>query len=118
MPIPERCCYNSLCNGFIKGSNLCEDTNISKTCCSEHIWRKAGYMRINETKWKTKNPKLFEYDSINKVVDLFVREDLECPFPFHEEDWYHQGYYLKSFIIYLNVFFERFKLPYKVNQLK
>ena len=73
--------------------------------------------KINKSKWITEKPKLFEYESINKAVDVFVREDPQCPFPFHEEDWYHQGYYLKSFIIYLNDFFERFKLPFKVNQL-
>lgn len=48
MPIPERCCYNCSCDGFIKGSNLCEDIEISKACCSEHMWRKIGYITQNK----------------------------------------------------------------------
>ena len=67
---------------------------------------------IDKSEWKTKDPKMFEYDSINKVVDIFVRKDDRCPFPFHEEDWYHQGQYLKDFIIMLKLFFERHDLPF------
>lgn len=67
------------------------------------------------SEWKLQNPKLFEYDSVNKIVDIFVKADLTCPFPFHIDDWFHQGFYLKNFIVYLNDFFERYKLPYKVN---
>jgi len=44
------------------------------------------------------NPKLFEYDSKNKIIDVFVREDPECPYPFHWEDWYHQGFDLVHFM--------------------
>lgn len=60
------------------------------------------------------NPKLFEYDKKNGIVDVFVRKDPDCPFPFHLDDWYHQGFYLREFIIYLNDFFERYDLPHEV----
>lgn len=69
---------------------------------------------IDKTEWKTKNPLFFEYDSKNKAVDIFIREDKRCPFPFHKEDWYHQGHYLKDFIIMLNQFFKKHNLSYKV----
>jgi len=59
-------------------------------------------------------PKLFEYDKNNDIVDVFVRRDPDCSFPFHEDDWYHQGFYLREFIIYLNDFFERYDLQYKI----
>ena len=59
-------------------------------------------------------PKLFEYDKNNDIVDVFVRRDPYCPFPFHKDDWYHQGFYLREFIIYLNDFFEKYDLPYEV----
>ena len=72
---------------------------------------------IDKSEWKIENPKLFEYDSNNGkngIVDIFVKEDPACPFPFHKDDWYHQGFYLSSFITYLKLFFERHNLPYKV----
>ena len=53
---------------------------------------------IDKSEWKTKNPKLFEYDSKNKIVDIFVKQDPDCPFPFHKDDWYHQGFYKEEFI--------------------
>ncbi len=53
-----------------------------------------------------KKPKLFEYDKENKIVDIFVRKDPDCPFPFHENDWYHQGFYLDNFLIFLGIFLE------------
>lgn len=65
-----------------------------------------------------KNPKLFEYDPEHKIVDVFVKHDPECPFPFHENDWWHQGFYLSEFIIYLNDFFERYNLSYKVKEME
>lgn len=67
---------------------------------------------IDKSDWKTEKPKMFEYDSKNNIVDIFVREDLKCPFPFHEEDWYHQGLYLESFVIYIRDLFDRHDLPY------
>lgn len=70
--------------------------------------------KIDKSEWKTKKPKLFEYDSKNGVVDIFVRQDPGCPFPFHKDDWYHQGFYLKSFITYLRDFFRRNNIDYKV----
>ncbi len=69
---------------------------------------------IDKSEWKTKDPKLFEYDSKNGIVDIFVKEDPICPFPFHEGDWYHQGFYLTSFIRYLKDFFRRNNIDYKV----
>ena len=69
---------------------------------------------IDKSEWKTKKPKLFEFDSKNGIVDIFVKQDPDCPFPFHEEDWYHQGFYLHYFMIYLKLFLERHNLPYKV----
>lgn len=62
---------------------------------------------IDKSEWKTKNPFLFEYDSKNKVVDVFVRQDPRCPFPFHEEDWWHQGFYLEDFVLRVKEFFKR-----------
>ena len=62
-------------------------------------------MSIDKSEWVIKNPKLFEYDSKNKAVDVFVRQDPQCPFPFHKDDWYHQGFYLNEFVLYLNDFF-------------
>ena len=73
---------------------------------------------IDKSEWKTKNPKLFEYDSKNNIVDAFVKQDPLCPFPFHEEDWYHQGFYLNSFITYLRDFFKRYNLQYKVVKIQ
>ena len=70
--------------------------------------------KIDKSEWKTVNPRLFEYDSKNEIVDIFVRNDLTCPFPFHRYDWYHQGFYIKGFIMFLNDFFERYNLPYTV----
>ena len=72
--------------------------------------------KIDKSEWKTKNPKLFEFDSNNGngIVDVFVREDPACPFPFHKEDWYHQGWYLEHFVLFLNDFFKRYKLDYRV----
>ena len=70
--------------------------------------------KIDKSDWKTKNPRLFEYDSKNEIVDIFIREDPKCPFPFHEEDWWHQGFYIVGFIMFVNDFFERYKLPYTV----
>jgi len=74
---------------------------------------------IDKSEWKTKNPKLFEYDSNNGngIVDIFVKEEPGCPFPFHKDDWYHQGFYLINFITYLNDFFERYNLQYKVRKI-
>jgi len=71
---------------------------------------------VFEIEWKTKEPKLFEYDSKNKIVDVFVRQDPYCPFPFHEEDWYHQGFFLEEFIIRLNCFFQNNNLDYRVRE--
>jgi len=71
--------------------------------------------KIDKSEWKTKNPKLFEYDSKNNIVDIFVKQDPQCPFPFHEEDWWHQGFYLEEFRLYLNLFFKKYGLPYRVS---
>lgn len=65
-----------------------------------------------------KNPKPIEYDDTGGIVDIFVRRDPECPYPFHEDDWYHQGFYLKEFVRMLNRFFERNKLNYRVVDYK
>jgi hypothetical protein len=61
-----------------------------------------------------KNPKLFEFDETEEIVDVFVKEDLECPYPFTNGEWYHQGFYLSNFIIFVNDLFERNNLPYEV----
>jgi len=61
-----------------------------------------------------KDPTFLEFDETEDVVDVFVRKDPECPYPFHQDDWYHQGFYLYSFIMILNTFFRKNKLPYKV----
>lgn len=73
---------------------------------------------IDKSEWKTKKPRLFEYDSKNEIVDIFLRQDPQCPFPFHEEDWYHQGFYLKGFILFLRDFFKRYNLQYKVVKIQ
>ena len=65
-----------------------------------------------------KKPRLFEYDDKNKIVDIFIREDPDCSFPFHQDDWYHQGLYLEEFIIYLERFFEENDLPYVLKRKK
>ena len=62
---------------------------------------------IDKSEWKTKNPLLFEYDSKNDIVDIFVRQDPQCPFPFHEGDWWHQGWFLEHFILIVKEFFRR-----------
>jgi hypothetical protein len=61
-----------------------------------------------------KDPKVFEYDDTEDIVDIFVREDPEYPYPFHFDDWYHQGFSFKSFLLYIDDFFKKNKLPYKV----
>ena len=61
-----------------------------------------------------KNPKLFEYDPENKIVDIFIKKDPTCPYPFHEEDWYHQGFYLNEFILFVNDFFRRYGLLFEI----
>lgn len=68
--------------------------------------------KIDKSEWKTKNPNLFEYDSKNSAVDVFVRQDERCPFPFHEEDWYHQGFFLDDFMTILDIFIQKNNLPY------
>lgn len=72
---------------------------------------------IDKSEWKTENPKMFEYDKIYDIVDIFVREDIRCPFPFHKEDWFHQGLYLNQFILFVNDLFERNSLPYKIRKI-
>jgi len=89
------------------------------TDCGAHLNKRFEEIpsvdeEIDKSEWKTKNPKMFEYDSNNNIVDVFVRKDDRCPFPFHEEDWWHQGLYLEEFRLYLNLFFERYDLPYRV----
>lgn len=69
---------------------------------------------IDKSEWKTKKPKLFEYDSKNNIVDIFVKQDPQCPFPFHEDDWWHQGFYLEEFIIYLESFLRNNHINYQV----
>ena len=63
-------------------------------------------------------PKLFEFDPKNNIVDVFVYRDPDCPYPFTitntENVWYHQGFYLKEFLIILEVFLEKNNLPYKI----
>jgi len=59
-------------------------------------------------------PKLFEYDDSEGIVDIFIKEDPQCPYPFSNGEWYHQGFYMNEFIIYLNDFFSRYKLPYNI----
>ncbi|KKL60142.1 hypothetical protein LCGC14_2208240 [marine sediment metagenome] len=66
-----------------------------------------GEKEIDKSEWKTKNPKFLEYDSKNKIVDVFVKQDPQCPFPFHEEDWWHQGWSLEYFILIVKEFFRR-----------
>lgn len=61
-----------------------------------------------------KIPKLFEYDETEEIVDVFVKKDPDCPYPYHEDDCYHQGFYLENFIIFLNLFFVENDLPYIV----
>ena len=51
-----------------------------------------------------KKPRLFEFDTENKIVDIFVRKDPKCPYPFHKDDWYHQGFYLDEFLTFLKLF--------------
>ncbi|MHA1408777.1 MAG: hypothetical protein ACTSQY_00415 [Candidatus Odinarchaeia archaeon] len=63
-------------------------------------------------------PRLFEYDDKNKIVDVFIRRDPDCPFPFHDDDWYHQGFYLDEFISYLEHFFEENDIPYILKKKK
>jgi len=72
---------------------------------------------IDKSEWKTKKPKMFEYDKNYDIVDIFVRKDPQCPFPFHEENWWHQGLYLTSFITYVNDLFKRNNLPYKIRKI-
>jgi len=71
-------------------------------------------MSIDKSEWVTKNPKLFEYDSKNKAVDVFVRKDPRCPFPFHKDDWYHQGFYLDDFALRIKQFFHKNDLGYSL----
>ena len=105
-----------------KTCRTCEDED-TKSCrypCSEcdeyelDKWTK----KIDRSDWKLEHPKMFEYDSKNDIVDIFIREDLKCPFPFHEEDWWHQGLYLNSFITYVNDLFERNDLQYKIVKIR
>lgn len=63
------------------------------------------------------NPKLFEYDETEGIVDIFVKQDPKCPYPFTNGKLYHQGFPLKQFLIYLNDFFERSGLEYKVMEV-
>ena len=63
-----------------------------------------------------KKPRLFEFDETEGIVDIFVKKDPRCPYPFHKDDWWHQGFYLWNFIDILNDFFERNDIPYKVVQ--
>ena len=60
-----------------------------------------------------KNPKLFEYDKLNKIVDIFIRKDPNCPYPFHAKDWYHQGFDLDNFLIFVSLFLEEIGISSK-----
>ena len=66
-----------------------------------------------------RKPKLFEYDGENKIVDIFVRNDPDCPIAFSvtntDDIWYRQGFYLTEFIEYLRQFFHLNGLPYKID---
>jgi hypothetical protein len=82
--------------------------------------KKEFFERWNMTDHGDK-PKLFEFDPKNDIVDVFVYKDYHCPYPFtvtntrsENDKWFHQGFFLKNFIIYLNDFFERNNLKYKV----
>lgn len=44
-----------------------------------------------------KNPRVFEYDETEGIIDIFVRKDPNCPYPFHEDDWYHEGFTVEEF---------------------
>lgn len=61
-----------------------------------------------------KNPGFFEYDRDNNIVDIFVRKDPECPFPFHKDDWYHQGLYFDEFVTRVKLFFKQNDLDYSL----
>lgn len=63
-------------------------------------------------------PKVLEYDETEGIVDVFVQEDPDCPYPFQQDGKYHQGFYLSEFINMINRFFERNELPYKVSAFK
>jgi len=71
-------------------------------------------MSIDKSEWVTENPKVFEYDSKNKAVDVFVRPDLRCPFPFHKDDWFHQGFFLNDFVSMIKQFFHKNDLGYSL----
>lgn len=56
----------------------------------------------------------FEYDAENEILDIHVREDPDCPYPFHEDDWYHQGFYFNEFIEYVNAALKRANVSRRV----
>jgi hypothetical protein len=66
------------------------------------------------SKTELEQQRLFEYDETEDIVDVFVKKDPQCPYPFTNGEWYHQGFYLEEFIIYLNSFFEKNELPFEV----
>lgn len=60
------------------------------------------------------DPNLFEYDEKNRIVDIFVKKDPDCPHPFTNGEWWHQGFYLEEFAIILDIFFQKNRLPYSI----
>jgi len=88
-------------------------TNCGKESCNGVDCFYFEYMPV-----PYKEPGVLEFDEKNQVIDLFVREDKDCPFPFHENDWYHQGFTIREFIIILREFFEKHKLPFVVEEVK
>ena len=63
-------------------------------------------------------PKLFEYDPINKIVDVFVYRDPDCPYPYTttntDDPWHHQGFYKGEFIRIIDELFKKNDLPYRI----
>jgi len=93
---------------------ICQKCGIEFKSLVNDKWCKYCYDNIDKSEWKVDNPKVFEYDSKNDIVDVFIREDPRCPFPFHWGDWYHQGFYLWNFIDIMKFFFEKNNLPYEI----
>ena len=87
---------------------------------SEKTSKKDLFERFNMTNHGD-HPQLFEFDSKNKIVDVFVYRDPDCPYPYtitntrnDSNIWTHQGFYLNEFMMILDVFLRKNNLPFEI----
>lgn len=115
-----KCCeFKDTCTEYKLNHVLCEEL---QNACSTYPYLKAGYKQPI-FKYHGDEPKLFEYDEGNKIVDVFTYKDPRCPYPYsitntrNDSDiWTHQGFYVTDFIERLKGFLSENNLPFTIQK--